>query len=359
MFMKLGIITDSVHDKITGIGNYTKNLCISLNKYKNIDIKYIDYEENKFNKEKLIKINNRFPFLKTYLWHNYLPLQLNRINFDYVLNTSGCPHIFPYKYKEILFIYDFSLFVAPETHPSSRVLIYKLLLSKTIKNCHKIVVISQSTKLDLMKYYQVPEDKITVIYPSFIKPKLSQKKPKVKIEEPYILYLGTLEPRKNISMIISAFSQLKSTTLLNYQLVIAGKKGWGYKQIFDTVNNLGLDKKVIFPGYITEAEKKYLYTHAELFVYPSIYEGFGIPPLEAMSYGCPVITSNVSSLPEVIGDAGIMVDPQNVKGLVLAIDKVIKSKKLKNEMIKKGLQQAMKYYSSHNIERLFAEKRKK
>lgn len=351
--MKLGIITDSIHSNLTGIGNYTKDLCISLNKYKNIDIKYIDYEKNNFNKEKLIKINNPFPFLKTYLWHNYLPFRLNRMTFDYVLNTSGCPHIFPYKYKEILFIYDLSLFIVPKTHPYTRVLIYKLLFSKTVKNCHKIIVISQNTKLDLMKYYHVPENKITIIYPSFYGMKNKQQKPKIQIKKPYILYLGTLEPRKNINLIIKAFYQLKSTSLFPYQLIIAGKKGWGFKEIFDTVNKLKLEKDVIFTDYVSDAEKKYLYKHAELFIYPSLYEGFGIPPLEAMNYGCPVITSNISSLPEVVGNAGLMINPYNIKELVLAITKVLTNKKLKEEMIEKGFKQAKKFYLHNNIDQLF------
>lgn len=351
--MKIGIVTDSVHSKITGIGNYTKNLCISIKKNKNINVNYIDYEKNKFNKKNLIKINNPFPFLKTYLWHNYLPVRLNKMNFDYILNISSCPHILPYKYKEIFFVYDLSLFIVPKTHPYTRVLIYKLLFSKTVKNCHKIIVISQNTKLDLMKYCHVPENKITIIYPSFFKVNTRAHKPKIQIKKPYILYLGTLEPRKNIILIIRAFHQLKSTSLFPYQLIIAGKKGWGFKEIFDTVNKLELEKDVIFTGYVSDTEKKYLYLHAELFIYPSLYEGFGIPPIEAMHYGCPVITSNTSSLPEVVGNAGITIDPYNIKALISAITKVLNNKKLKNEMIEKGFKQAKKFYLHNNIDQLF------
>ena len=351
--MKLGIITDSVRDEMTGIGNYTKNLCIDLQKYKNIDMSYIDYEKNNFNKENLKKINNPFPFLKTYLWHNYLPLQLNGMNFNYILNISGCPHFFPYKYKEIYFIYDLSWLIASKTHPYFRVLIYKLFFDKTIKNCYKIVVVSQNTKFDLMKYYNVPENKIIIMYPSFSKAEINQQKPKIKIKKPYILYFGTLEPRKNITLIIRAFYQLKSLSLFPYQLIIAGKKGWGYSEIFNLVKKLRLTKQVIFTNYVSEREKKYLYKHANLFIYPSFYEGFGIPPLEAMAYGCPVITSNTSSLPEVIGDAGLMIDPYNVKALVSVIKKVLNNKKLEKEMIEKGFNQAKKFYSHNNLDQLF------
>lgn len=350
--MKLGIITDSVHSNITGIGNYTKNLCISINKYKNIDIKYIDYEENDFNKEHLIKINNPFPFFRTYLWHNYLPLQLKKMNFDYILNISGCPHAFSYKDKEIYFIYDLSMFVTPKTHPPSRVLMYKILFGKTIENCHKIVVISQSTKLDLIKYYKIPANKIIVVYPSLPKITKIQKKPKIAVRKPYILYLGTLEPRKNITLIIKAVHQLKSTSFFPYQLIIAGKKGWGYSGIFKLVKKLRLEKEVTFTGYVSEKEKHYLYKHASLFVYPSFYEGFGIPPLEAMACGCPVITSNTSSLPEVVGNAGLMINPYNTNELVLSIKKILNDKILKIDMIKKGLKQARKFYQPQNIDKI-------
>lgn len=351
--MKLGIITDGVRNEMTGIGNYTKNLCIGIQKYKNVAINYIDYEENNFNKECLIKVHNPFPFFKTYLWYNYLPLQLNKVNFDYVLNTSGGPHIPPYKYKEIFFVYDLTWLVVREAHPCSRVLIYKVLFGKTIKSCYKIVVISQSTKLDLIKYYHVPENKITVIYPSFAKVNTRAHKPKIRIKKPYILYLGTLEPRKNIPFLIRAFKKVRDNLKIPHKLIIAGKKGWGFKEIFDTIHKFGLEKQVIFTGYVSDAEKKYLYKHAELFIYPSLYEGFGIPPLEAMHFGCPVITSNTSSLPEVVGNAGLMIDPYNVEALVSAITKVINDKKLRKEMVRKGFKRAEKFNSPSNLSLLF------
>ena len=168
-----------------------------------------------------------------------------------------------------------------------------------------------------------------------------------------LLYLGTLEPRKNITLIIEALYQLKLTPLFSYQLIIAGKKGWGYSKIFRLIKKLRLGKKVTFTDYVSDAEKKYLYKHADLFIYPSLYEGFGIPPLEAMAYGCPVITSNTSSLPEVVSDAGLMINPYNVKALVSAIKKVLNNKKRKKEMIEKGFKQAKKFTSPNNLSQLF------
>lgn len=348
---KIGLIIDSIRDKKTGIGYYSQSFIENLLKVdKNNKFYFIDYEKNKFIPKNLILLNNYFKkFFKTYTWHNILPIQLRKLDLDFIFNLSGCPHLFSFKQKEIFFVYDLSWLVIPETHPQSRVLIYKLLFAKTIKSCHKIVVISKSTKNDLIKYFKIPLNKIVVIYPSLPKVSIIQKKPKITIKKPYILYLGTLEPRKNINSIIKAFSQLKSTSFFPYQLIIAGKNGWGYSEIFRLVKKLHLEKDVIFTGYVSEAEKKYLYKNAKLFIYPSFYEGFGIPPLEAMAYGCPVITSSTSSLPEVVSNAGIMVNPYNIDELALTIKKVINDKKLRIDMIKKSLLQARKFYRQQNI----------
>lgn len=352
---KIGLIIDSIRDKKTGIGYYSQSFVENLLKFdKGNKFYFIDYEKNKLFFKNLILLNNHFKkFFKTYTWHNILPIQLRKLDLDFIFNLSGCPHFLKFKQKEIFFVYDLSWLVTPETHPQSRVLIYKLLFAKTIKSCHKIVVISKSTKNDLIRYFKIPLNKIVVVYPSLPKVKIIQKRPKIPIKKPYILYLGTLEPRKNITLIIEALYQLKSSSLFPYQLIISGKKGWGYSKIFKLIKQLYLEKEVIFTDYVTDEEKKYLYKHASLFVYPSFYEGFGIPPLEAMTYGCPVITSNTSSLSEVVGDAGLMIDPYNVKALVSAIKKVLINKKLKKEMIDKGFKQAKKFYSHNNLNQLF------
>lgn len=352
--MKIGLIADSIRAKSTGVGIFTKELAKNLQKVdKKNEYILIDYHKSKTDSSTFAIVKNYFPFFKTYLWHNYLPFRLKKINYNFILNTTGCPHFFPYQCKEIYFVYDLSWLVVQKTHPRLRVLIYKLLFGKTIKNCYKIVVISQSTKLDLMRYYNVPENKIIIIYPSFSRVNVDQQKPKIQIKKLYLLYLGTLEPRKNITLIIKALHQLKSTSWFPYQLIIAGKKGWGFKEIFDMVHRFGLEKEVVFTGYVTEAEKKYLYKHADLFIYPSLYEGFGIPPLEAMAYGCPVIASNTSSLPEVVGEAGLIIDPYSIKALTSAIMKVLDNKKLKKEMIKKGLKQIKKFNLPNNLDQLF------
>ena len=342
---KIGIITDSIREKKTGIGYYSENLTNALLKFdKKNKFYFIDYEKNDFNRQNLIFVKNPFQnFFKTYTWHNILPLITRKLDLDYIFNLSGCPHLFPFKQKEFFFVYDLTWLVMPETHTQSRVLIYKLLFNKTVRNSYKIVVISQSTKRDLVKYYKVPENKILLIYPRLPKQAKIEVKPKIDTKIPYILFIGTLEPRKNIDSLIKAFYRLKTKVGLPHQLVISGKGGWKYSSIFRLIEELKLKNDVTMTDYVTEEEKEYLYNHADVFVYPSFYEGFGIPPLEAMSHGCPVITSNTSSLPEVVGDAAIMINPHDVNALAEAMGKVLTDGSLRREMIGKGLKQAKKF----------------
>jgi glycosyltransferase involved in cell wall biosynthesis len=175
--------------------------------------------------------------------------------------------------------------------------------------------------------------------------KLYGVKTKYNLPEKFILFLGTIEPRKNIVGLIQAYSQLKikNYKLQNYKLVIAGGKGWRSNEIYEEWEKSEYKDDIIFLGYIDNQDKPYIYNLASVFVYPSFYEGFGFPPLEAMACGVPVITSFASSLPEIVGDAGIMIDPYNINDLAEAISKVLSDEKLRNSMIEKGLEQAKKF----------------
>ncbi|MCK4525681.1 MAG: glycosyltransferase family 4 protein, partial [Candidatus Andersenbacteria bacterium] len=155
---------------------------------------------------------------------------------------------------------------------------------------------------------------------------------KYNLPKKYILYLGTLEPRKNIIGLIKAFEILNT----KYKLVIAGSKGWLYEDIFKIVKNSPAKDNIIFTGFIDDKDKAALYGLADLFVYPSFYEGFGFPPLEAMAAGTPVITSNFSSLPEAVGDAAITVNPYNIDELTKAIEMVLFDEKLRDILIERG-----------------------
>jgi len=158
----------------------------------------------------------------------------------------------------------------------------------------------------------------------------------------FILGLGTLQPRKNFTRLIEAFADSRFA-IRDLRLVIVGGKGWLYEEIFAAVERLGLGNKVVFPGFVADEHLPALYNLADLFVFPSLYEGFGLPPLEALACGTPVITSDASSLPEVVGQAGLMVEATDVAALAQAMRRVLEDDALREGMIARGLEQARKF----------------
>ncbi len=221
---------------------------------------------------------------------------------------------------------------------------------KQAEKSDKIIAISESTKNDLIDFYDISEDKISVIYSgvggnfkiiSPDNPNLKRVRKKYNLPSKFILYLGTIEPRKNIEGIIKAFEILRKKR--DIKLVIAGDSGWLYNDIFNLAKHSRFSNDIIFTGFIDQKDKLYLYNLAEVFVYPSFFEGFGFPPLEAMACGVPVVVSNSSSLPEVVSEAGIMVDPYKIDEIFLGIDVILNDDNLKNKLIKEGLKRASEF----------------
>src|SRR5258706_1190957 len=243
------------------------------------------------------------------------------------------------------------------------------------KNARKIFTISKASKDDILREYHMPEKDVIVTYPGlkemsnvkFLISNFQLLREKYNISGDYILFVGTVQTRKNIARLIEAFSQIihhrhpelvsgSSSRLRSnnndsgqarmtekLQLVIVGKKGWLYEEILEAPDKFGVSENVIFLDYVPNEDLPLLYKNAKCYVLPSLYEGFGLPVLEAMQYGCPVITSNVSSLPEAGGDAALYVDPQSTENIADKIKQVLDSKKLREEMIKKGYQHLKKF----------------
>ena len=189
-----------------------------------------------------------------------------------------------------------------------------------IKNSQKIIVPSFSTKNDLDKILHVPKEKIVIIPEAadekfkVIKDNKITRKVISKYFDPeiqYLLCVGTLEPRKNLARLVEAYARLPNVILKKYRLVLVGSHGWNNQNLLKTINNLNLKDKVILPGFVSDEDLPYIYNQAAIFIYPSLYEGFGLPPLEAMACGVPVICSNISSLPEVVDKAGILINPND------------------------------------------------
>lgn len=220
----------------------------------------------------------------------------------------------------------------------------------SIKNAKHIIAISESTKNDLIKNYPRSKKKTSVTYLGFDRDKYNTKvqdsqvikiKKKYKIDSNYLLYLGTLKPSKNIIRLIDAFWQISYKSL---KLVIAGKKGWLYDDIFEKIKYLNLKNRVIFTDFIPEDDKPPLIKGAKAFVTVSFWEGFGIPVLEAMACGIPTIVSNVGSLPEVVGESSVLVNPNDTNSIKEGIEKVVLGSPDKyNKLIKAGLLQSEKF----------------
>ena len=213
-----------------------------------------------------------------------------------------------------------------------------------IKRASHIIADSQNTRNDLIKYLKVPDSKISVIYcgidHSIFKPYNIR-----LLDKPYILYTGSERPRKNLGRLFEAFAKLKKE-FPELKLVKAGAGGRSENYRRDTIkklDSLGITKDVIFVDHIPEIDLAHYYSSAALLAYPSLYEGFGLPPLEAMACGCPVVTSNTSSLPEVVGEASIMVNPYDTASLAQAMRQVLADGESRDDMVRKGLEQAKKF----------------
>ncbi len=224
---------------------------------------------------------------------------------------------------------------------------------KRVKHClgwtDLILTISESTKQDIIEYLQVDSQKIFVTplasrYDcNFLSAEKSEKltnQVKYDFSQPYLLFVSTIEPRKNITAIISAFNYLKQKYKIPHNLVLIGQKGWHYSPTFTAIENSAYKNKIYHLDYLSNELVALFYTKADVFVYPSHYEGFGLPVLEAMNLGTPVVTSNTSSLPEVAGDAALLINPDEPMQLAEAILQLISDSQLRQEFIDKGKERA-------------------
>ncbi len=216
-----------------------------------------------------------------------------------------------------------------------------------IRKAMRIIAVSQSTKNDLMRCLGIPDERISVVYEG-IDHSLFQPVSHRIYNYPYILFVGSEHPRKNFTTLLKAFSQLKSEPRFKkLKLVKVGDAGGQEtdfrNQTMGVVESLHLSSEVIFTDFVPETDLPAYYSGAEVFVLPSLYEGFGFPVLEAMACACPVITSNTSSLPEVVGEAGIMIDPYDTDSLAQAMMQVLTDSELSNNMIRKGLEQSKRF----------------
>lgn len=281
------------------------------------------------------------------LWEQaVLPFQLVKEGIDLIHSLAFVQPLFT-SCPGVVTIYDLSFLLFPEGFNPWKRLYLKYMIPYSARRSRRVIALSQSTKNDLGRLFGIPEEKIEVV-PCGVDPRfqplnenlISQFRQRRRLPERMILFVGTIELRKNVSLLLEAYAQIKKD--IPHALVLAGARGWGADGVMARAERLGL-ADVIFAGYVEQEELPLWYNAADLLAYPSLYEGFGLPPLEAMASGTPVVTSNTSSLPEVVGDAGILVDPRNGDEIANAMLKVLHDKGLQEEMRKRGLERAKRF----------------
>lgn len=319
--MKIGINVSVLKagENISGIGYYTYRIVKELldndteNEYylfSNCELS-VHFPENSRVHNILYTCKNRL------LWSRYLlGWQIRKLNLDIFWSpTHNLPFVKQKKTKYYMTVHDIANHILENISQSksSQQKYLRLILDHSCKIADRIIVPSIATKNDLVEHFDVDPRKISVIYEggdkeTNVKPAGEQElKEKYQIKKPYFLYVGTLQPRKNIETIVNAFLCLAKEELTS-QLVLAGGTGWGMDKVLEKIQKSESKDRIVLTGYVSEEEKAGLYKNAEAFLFPSLYEGFGIPILESFSYGVPVITAKNSSLPEVGGDAAIYIE---------------------------------------------------
>ncbi len=363
--MKIGIDIRTLMDaQYSGVSEYVYNLVKNLleqdkdneyilfyNSFRNVDNRIPKFKGN----YKIVK--TRYP---NKIFNFLLQKFLKYPKIDKILGVDVfvAPNIGFYalskECKKILTIHDLSFLRYPEFFSWKRRLWHRVVnVKKQVKQFDKIVAVSENTANDLIDLCGIDEKKVKVIYSGIpdnyelqiTNYELEKAKDTYSLPEKFILYLGTIEPRKNIRSIIQAYNKLRDARyeMRDTRLVLAGGKGWKSKNIYSECEKSKYKDDIIFTGYVNNEDKPALYNLAEMFVYPSFYEGFGFPPLESMVCGTPVLTSFSSSLPEIVGDAGIMIDPYNINDLTKAMEELLIDKDLKNSLKEKGFKQSRKF----------------
>jgi len=360
---KVIIDVTPIDDRPSGVGLYVFNLLESLSQLQitesfELGLAYQPGLKN------WLKGNLNFPDnLKHYpnLYKIPIPVRLSNFFLDYsphifplylepILGKSNIFHgtnytVYPYSnIQKIISIYDLSFIRYPD-HTNSVVKQYTKRLIKCLQWTDLVITISESSKQDITNYLNIPLDKIFVTplasrYNDNFLDRLDLEKLTNNINydfsKPYLLFVSTIEPRKNINRIIQAFNFLKQEYKIEHQLVLIGKKGWNYEPIFAAIENSPWTEQIHHLDYLSNELVALFYSRADVFVYPSHYEGFGLPVLEAMTLGSPVVASNTSSIPEVAGDAAILIDPDDFMQIAEALLMVISDRQLRQDLINKG-----------------------
>lgn len=358
---KILIDAVSLLSPLTGIGRYTYEISCRLQKlskgkyeiffnygYHSKELYGVDKQSTTEQKaKKLQSFIKKFPLLKKLSRSFYLFItKFYRVEYDLYFQPNFIPNSNIKAKKLICTVHDFSFMLQPHWHTKELIEHYDKNFFKLIKKADHIITGSNFTKQEIIDYMQIPQDKISVIYHGvnheLYKPyqqnELQETKAKFDLPKKFLLFVGSIEPRKNLLTLLKAYNLLTNDEKGELPLILVGFKGWENREIMQEIEK---NREYIrYLGFVSDSELAHIYNLATVFIYPSLYEGFGLPPLEAMACGTPVIVSNVSSLPEVCGDAAIYIEPTDhidIKNKILVI---AKDEKLREELSQKSKAQA-------------------
>lgn len=351
--MKIGIDCRTIGD-LAGVGVYTRELVKHLlpndghNQY--VLFFHADFSAGK----EYERANSKFSLLPDRRFKKFLPIiyshflvakAMNREKADVCLFPAN---IIPlgYRGKAVLTVHDLAVYKMPELFPDKLIdFDRRLVVPSSLRRAGKIIAVSANTKRDIISIFDVSAEKIQTILEGALtvadKPDFQPQE-----TEPYFLFLGTIEPRKNLMRLIKAYTNFVQADAWPGRLILAGRNGWKNAEIFEAIkfSNAKLRRPAIeYLDYVAEADKPKLYAQAMGFIYPSLYEGFGLPVVEAMSYGAPIVASNNSSLPEIVGDAGILIDPLIIDQITEALRLLANDRQLRRELSEAGCKKSREF----------------
>jgi glycosyltransferase involved in cell wall biosynthesis len=351
--VRIGISAPIVEPHPTGVGVYSINLVNGLAKLYDDLLVYTSHPSAfKLNPSKVRRVSpitrperGTVGFLSRIVWmQSSLPVRTLANHVSVILSTGSEGILLPLV-PQVVTVHDIIPLLFPSFHPhTTELFFFRHCLPWILGRSSAIIAVSQSTKRDIINFYNLPSEKIHVTYEGYDKQLFhpyqdTQAVTRIYGLDQYIHYAGHILPHKNVVRLVWAFRRIAST--IPHQLVLQGRCNPKYAAQLETlIRELGLEDRVVFPGYVPLSHIPYLYSGASTFVTVSLSEGFGLPPLEAMACGTPVIASKTSSLPEVVGDAGILVDPNDTEQIAEALLRVIKDSELRADLSQKALKRA-------------------
>ena len=357
--MRVLIDASGIRRNKAGVGVYAKELIDRLVVEPEIQLHLLvqdddpDLDYGSLPTVRMVKVPSRFMRsrpLRILFEQTILPLILLRYRIEVLHSLHYSFPLVSFRAKKAVTIHDLTYVSMPELHLASKIWFYQYFLKKAATAADGLIFISRSAEADFQHYFGKPRGVSQVIHhgksktlqPMDDRSTVEAIREKYGLPKRVIVYIGTVEPRKNLTRLVEAFAEV-SVEQPNVSLAIAGGQGWMYETLFQRVKELGMKSKVLFLGFVPEEDKRLLLCAAEVFAYVSLYEGFGLPVLEAMACGVPTLTSNTSSIPEVAGDAALLVDPLQTEEIAAALKRLLSEPDLRDQLRQASLAQAARF----------------